>query len=140
MKYHPELYTKLFIEADVEKISYLKLSEVPKAIFSLNIPVTVEQVKKVTEVAKLPEKLILRDFVRLVYILDNADPDDSKTILFLANDTDYKQKVQVDIFKNLNRIGIPCHQDDVVDIMRELADQDGFVSYELFISVCSEVI
>ncbi|KAH0577498.1 hypothetical protein SS50377_20852 [Spironucleus salmonicida] len=141
MKNHHTIYQNLFIAQDQLKLRFLTPIQATKALECIQIIRTESDIKQILQIAELPSKLIMRDFLRLCYIVENSEQHDLFKIIFLANDHNYRQRVSPETFRKLKNINCKCDSDSVTDICTEIADLENqkYISYELFMCVCEDV-
>ena len=75
---------------------------------------SIKQLENIVNLADLAPKLVLEDYLRMVYILENSDPDDGIAILFLAYDVNYDQKIKPECLCNLAKMGVNAHFDNIL--------------------------
>lgn len=73
----------------------------------------------------------LKEFTRFLYMLQNATPEDSKTLLFYAADKNYDGTIDQSELQNiLGKLGVKVRHHTMKKVMRKICDQrDGSISF-----------
>ena len=140
MKNHPAIYEQYFIENDKQQLMYLTLEQTRVSVLPLHIYVSIKQLENIILLADLASKLVLQDYLRMVYILENCDPDDNIAILFLAYDVNYDQKIKPECLRNLAKMGVKANFDNILQVCVDMTDLGGFLSYELWYCICTKIV
>ncbi|CAL6112397.1 EF_hand domain-containing protein [Hexamita inflata] len=82
------------------------------------------------------------EFCHFIYICENADFKDTKSILFYAADDDYSGTIdKFELLKIIKKLHINMNENDVFNMVKALADNDDqSLSYNMFLQVMDNLI
>ncbi|CAL6105773.1 EF_hand domain-containing protein [Hexamita inflata] len=138
-------YEQVFQNLDRDNLGYVTLKQL---YFALNTQLKISMDMKTLEVMMTlvddnNDGVMQEDeFCHFIYICENADFKDTKSILFFAADDDYSGSIdKFELLKITKKLKLNLNQNQVFKTVQEVGDNDdGSLSYNSFIKVMNEMI
>lgn len=142
MIYNEQLYGDLFDAIDRNKDGKISTSEFIVALTQIGIDTTPDSVQSIFTLIDdtFDGQLRLNEFYHFMYIFQNADVNDPKSILFLAADLDHSGYISAEEFhKILGKLGFVVEKRYVEELFQSVADVQGELSYSVFKIVMDKI-
>ncbi|CAL6041274.1 EF_hand domain-containing protein [Hexamita inflata] len=134
-------YNELFNRVDVDGSNHIELDEVKKMFKDEGYNLTDEQVEKIYRLidSNGDGKLSRPEFTRIIYVLDNSQPEDAQKIEFLIADVDYSGELDMnEVAVVLQRLGVEKTTEEIADVFEKLTgNREGpldLVQYDQFVA------
>ena len=139
-----ELYKQIFGAIDSDKSGKIDVKELTKALKELGIDMDFETIKGMIELvdANNDGQMDIDEFSQFLHICENAKPDDIRTILFLAADTNYSNTIdRAELGVIFKKLGVNASPKEIDEVFGAVADnKDNTISYEMFLAMVDELM
>jgi len=143
MIFRGSYYEQLFQQLDTDGNGVLDLNEFMEALKIMGFSATKEQVQALFNLVddNFNGQLEKPEFCQFLYCFENAEPEDYKTMLFLASDLDHSGDIDSkELYLILRKLGLEVEQAQVDDLVASISDcEGGSLSYDVFTVIVDKI-
>ncbi|CAL6112415.1 EF_hand domain-containing protein [Hexamita inflata] len=138
-------YEQIFKQMDSEELGYLKIDQLYHAVNKqLKIDMDMKTLEVMMALVDDNNDGVMQEdeFCHFLYICQNADFNDTKSILFYAADDDYSGSIdKFEMLKIIDKLHLDIKQELIFSMVSKQADNDdGSLSYSMFITIMNQMM